>query len=155
MPRRFSTPTRRASRAGSWLALLAATTLGPGAVECVDAVVAGDEAMDDAEGSLRLVVQSFAAASVSEHGVPARGTRPLSSLQRAVTAAELRSGVPVRLIQLGAVHEEPTVVLAWVEHGEPDLELDALTASPGAHAAVGWSPGDDASGIRVVLRKRA
>src|SRR5258708_39191851 len=79
----------RASRsvaAGSWLALLAATTLG----DAADTVRAEVRAVGlAADGVYRLVVQSYDASSGA---VPDRSSRPIGSLQRAVTAGELRPG---------------------------------------------------------------
>lgn len=141
---------RGASRAGSWLALVAATSLGPGLLDCVEAVVAGDSFGDaDDDSPLRLVVQSYRADRVDASGLPTGGARPLGSLQRAITSAELERGVPIRLMQVGEATESPTVLLAWVEHGDPDLELNALTASPGDQAMVGWTAGSE-----LMLRRR-
>lgn len=125
--RRSSQRTSRSAAAGSWLALLAATTLGDGA-DTVHAEVRADGLRD---GAYRLVVQSYDAGNGK---VPGREVRPVGSLQRAVTADELRSGVHVNLLELressaGVTSERPMVV-AWIETGEPNLEFDGRNARP-------------------------
>jgi hypothetical protein len=113
--------------AGSWLALLAATTLGDGA-DTLRAEVRADGLRD---GAYRLVVQSYDA---SDGRVPSREARPVGSLQRSVTADELRHGVYVNLLELRPATGESTsarpMVVAWIEAGEPDLEFDGRTARP-------------------------
>jgi hypothetical protein len=124
-------PSPRSARsvaAGSWLALLAATTLGD-AADTLRAEVKADGL--SAGAVYRLVVQSYDGA---HRLVPASDARPVGSLQRAVTADELRNGVHVNLVQLrhsasGAQGQSP-VVVAWIEAGEPDLEFDGRTARP-------------------------
>jgi hypothetical protein len=59
----------------------------------------------------------------------------VGSVQRAVTADELRAGVQVSVVERrpradGGPGEDP-VVVAWVEAGEPNLEFDGQTARPG------------------------
>jgi hypothetical protein len=112
---------------GSWLALLAATTLGDG----VDTLRAEVRAEGLSEGPYRLVVQSYDAA---EGRVPSQQARPVGSSQRAVTADELRTGVQVSVLELreGAVRSltETPFVVAWIEAGEPDLEFDGRMARP-------------------------
>jgi hypothetical protein len=83
------------------------------------------------DGAYRLVVQSYDA---SDGGVPDQDARPVGSVQRAVTADELREGVRVNLLELraGATangSNDPMVV-AWIEAGEPDLEFDGRRARP-------------------------
>src|SRR5579883_924535 len=112
-PSRSPARTRgRAARAGSWLALLSAATLGDGALS-VQAEVRADGLKDGR--AYRLVVQTYdALPSVSPR------SRPVGSTQRAVTAAELRDGVHVSLVELSAQATpgaERTVV-AWVEAGQ-------------------------------------
>jgi hypothetical protein len=125
--KRASTRGTRSAAAGSWLALLAATTLGDGA----DTLHAEVRAYGLREGAYRLVVQSYDAS----HGkVPGRDARPVGSAQRAVTADELRSGVHVNLLELReAAAENPSerpMVVAWIEAGEPNLEFDGRNARP-------------------------
>jgi hypothetical protein len=117
----------RSAAAGSWLALLAAVTLGDGA----DTLRAEVRAHGLREGAYRLVVQSYDA---SDGRMPGRDDRPVGSLQRAVTADELQHGVHVSLLELRqaatAPHLEHPVVVAWIEAGEPNLEFDGRTARP-------------------------
>jgi len=118
----------RSAAAGSWLALLAATTLGDGA-DTLRAEVRADGLRD---GAYRLVVQSY---DTVDGRVPSREARPVGSVQRAVTAAELREGVHVNLLELRGRSQEASserpVVVAWIEAGQqPDLEFDGRTARP-------------------------
>ncbi len=127
MSNRTPSKKTRSAAAGSWLALLAATTLGDGA-DTLHAEVRADGLRD---GAYRLVVQSYDA---SRGRVPGRDARPVGSLQRSVTADELRQGVHVNLLELREpttvpVSERPMVV-AWIETGEPNLEFDGRTARP-------------------------
>lgn len=135
--KRTSTAPKSSVRAGSWMALLAATTLGMDGASTVRAEVIGDADLADT-GDYRLVVQSYDA----EGGkLPGGRARPVGSYQRAVTAAELRAGVHVSLLELRQTtgHQsegvEP-VVVAWVENGKPDLEFDARMARPGPGSAM-------------------
>ncbi len=124
----------RPAAAGSWLALLAATTLGDGGAT-VHAEVRADGV---SEGAYRLVVQSY---EQQPGGLPGRHAKPIGSVQRAVTADELRRGVRVNLLELRETFlrvpaASPTVV-AWIESGEPDLEFDARQARPRAGSVYG------------------
>ena len=118
----------RSAAAGSWVALLAATTVG-GAAATLRAEVRAEGLSDDA--AYRLVVQSYDA---SDGLLPGRDARPVGSTQRAVTAGELRQGVHVDLLELrsGATtpHMDAPVVVAWIEAGEPNLEYDGRMARP-------------------------
>ncbi len=131
-PARPISLAKRSARAGSWMALLAAATLGD-AAETVHAEVRADIATTlKARGTYRLVVQSYDA---SNGKIPDAKARPIGSMQRAVTADELRRGVHVSLLELRAMSTvSPTpdapMVVAWVEAGEPDLEFDARAARP-------------------------
>jgi hypothetical protein len=124
--RRSPARRRRSGAAGSWLALVAAATLGDG-VDTLRAEVRADGLSD---GDYRLVVQSYEGSGAR---VPGRQVRPIGSAQRSVTADELRAGVRVRLVEMrgrtGGGTDAPFVV-AWVEAGGPDLEFDGLTARP-------------------------
>lgn len=112
--------------AGSWIALVAATTLGD-AAETVRAEVRTDAPLS---GVYRLVVQSY---DSTVNDKPGRYERPVGSAQRAVTADELRDGVHISMVEfrdpLGVAVQGPTV-LAWIESGEPDLEFDGRMARP-------------------------
>src|SRR5271166_3408664 len=96
MSSRKALPSRgsRSAAAGSWLALLAATTLGD-AADTVRAEVRADGLSHG--GRYRLVVQSY---ELSHGAVPGPTSRPVGSTQRAVTADELREGVQVDLLEL-------------------------------------------------------
>lgn len=139
----------RSAAAGSWLALLAATTLGDGA-GTVHAEVRADGLRD---GAYRLVVQSYDAAGGS---VPGRDARPVGSAQRAVTADELREGVRVNLLELRERAAEggaaSPMVVAWIEAGEPDLEFDGRTARPQPGSVYGIARrGVHRDGVRISL----
>jgi hypothetical protein len=141
----------------SWLALVAATSLGIGQMDRVRAEISSDaEVGAEVDGeTYRLIVQSYAPDSVGADHLPAAHARPLASAQRAITAEELRKGVEVDIVQLGG--EAPaasSVVVAWIERGAPDLELDALTARPKPDAFYGFGPQVTES-ARVVLRRRS
>jgi hypothetical protein len=117
------------------MALLAATTLGIDSADTVRAEVTSDADLVETQ-DYRLVVQSYDA---SVGAIPGHRARPVGSLQRAVTGAELRKGVSVSLLELrqaasvsaplGSAAGEP-VVVAWIEHGKPDLEFDGRMARP-------------------------
>src|SRR5689334_15412222 len=72
----------------SWMALVAATTIGLGHLDRVRAEVSTDKASLGVEGRYRLVVQSYARGSVPAGNLPSRGQKPLASAQRSVTAEE-------------------------------------------------------------------
>lgn len=140
----------RSAAAGSWLALLAATTLGDGA----DTLHAEIRAKGVGEGAYRLVVQSYDA---TDGPVPGREARPVGSLQRVVTADELRQGVRVDLLELreqGAPEpgRDKARVVAWIEAGAADLEFDGRTARPvpgSVYGVVARDAGKDAVRIRL------
>jgi hypothetical protein len=145
-----STGARRAASAGSWLALLAAATLGDGA-GTVHAEIRANGLRD---GAYRLVVQSYDRA---EGGLPGPSSRPVGSLQRAVTGAELREGIHVNLVELreGAGNRGPRpMVVAWIEAGEPDLEFDGLTARPQPGSIYGAAK-RSAEGVQIRLDRVA
>ncbi|HTQ45202.1 MAG TPA: hypothetical protein VMI75_20725 [Polyangiaceae bacterium] len=141
-----SSRRRAAATAGSWLALLAAATLGDGA-STVHAEVKADGVRD---GAYRLVVQSYDRAGAA---------RPVGSIQRAVTADQLRNGVHVNLVELrgaqAAAKRDP-VIVAWIEAGEPNLEFDGLTArpQPGSSYGVASRPAQQ-DVARISLNRRA
>ena len=152
MSSRKALPSRisRSAAAGSWLALLAATTLGDGA-DTVRAEVRADGRV--ADGVYRLVVQSY---DTSHGTVPDLSSRPVGSLQRAVTADELRHGVQVNLLEFsrpanGA--EKPTVV-AWIESGAPNLEFDGRTARPGPGSVFGSVKRQAGRDVQISLTRK-
>ncbi|MCC6217803.1 MAG: hypothetical protein IT376_23290 [Polyangiaceae bacterium] len=136
--------TRSVVAGGSWLALVASTTMGIAAAARVRAEVQARIAAGD-DAPLRLVVQSFA------QDLRGAAGRPVASVQREVTREELARGVAVDLLQLGAEEAAGTVV-AWVEPGRADLTLDGLSAVPGDGAWVGRSAAR-AGGAQIVLRR--
>jgi hypothetical protein len=125
------TPHSRTAAAGSWLALLAMTTLGDAAGTLRAEVRASGLS---GGGVYRLVVQSYDATG--------RDARPVGSVQRSVSADELRHGVNVNLLELreatatGTEIQSPLVV-AWIEAGEPDLEFDGRNARPSPGSVYG------------------
>lgn len=126
----------------SWMDLLAGTMSPDTSADSVDAEVCAD--VPEAE-SLRLVVQSY------EEG----SSRPVGSVQRSVTAKELRNGVHVHLVELrerGSLRRKPRVV-AWVESAALD-EFDGLGAKPSPGSMYGETR-RDARSVRIVLDKRA
>jgi hypothetical protein len=127
--------TTRSATAGSWLALLAATTLGD-AADTLRAEVRADGLSEG--GIYRLVVQSY---DQSEGLVPHEDARPVGSAQRAVTADELRIGVQVSLLELrqraAARGVRAPLVVAWIETGKPDLEFDGRKARPAPGSVYG------------------
>jgi hypothetical protein len=154
MASRKRNPARstRSAAAGSWLALLAATTLGDGA----DTLHAEVRANGLQAGAYRLVVQSYDA---SDGPVPGRDARPVGSLQRAVTADELRDGVHVNLLELReSTHESPSerpMVVAWIEAGEPNLEFDGRTARPRPGNVYGVAKRDGRQeGVQISLNRK-
>jgi len=102
----------------------------------------------------RLIVQSYPRSSVAVGALPAERARPLASTQRAITREELARGISVDVLGVGAAgSQEAPVIVAWVEHGRPDLEFDAFEARPGADAFCGVSVASgDAS--EIVLGRR-
>jgi hypothetical protein len=143
----------RRARTGSWLALLAAATVGD-AAHTLRAEVRAD-GLAESE-SYRLVVQTYDASSGE---LPSRRARPVGSVQRAVTAAELREGVQVNLLELrgapSAGGAQDPLVVAWVESGEPDLEFDGRTARPRPGSVYGVvKRGAKNDVIRISLNRR-
>jgi hypothetical protein len=137
---------------GSWLALVAATTLGDG----VDTLRAEVRAVGVSEGAYRLVVQSY---DGTDGRVPSRRSRPVGSAQRAVTADELRTGVKVSVLELrgrsNATSGESPYVVAWIEAGEPDLEFDGRTARPGRGSMYGLVKRATRDGaVQISLKKK-
>ncbi len=145
-----SSQTVRSAAAGSWLALLAATTLGD-AADTVRAEVRAEGLA--ADGVYRLVVQSY---DSSDGHVPGRSSRPVGSAQRAVTADELKQGVQVNLIQFRSpTDEDRPVLVAWIEAGEPNLEFDGRTARPGPGSVYGSvKRGAGADVVQISLKRK-
>jgi hypothetical protein len=128
------------------MALLAATTLG---VEgrTVRAEVRADGGDIDERTPYRLVVQTY-------DGPMKKGARPVGSVQRLVTGAELRSGILVHVVELRDEAKGPgkELVVAWIEDSTVELDLDARAARPrrdGVYGAARTSHGDDM--VRIAL----
>jgi hypothetical protein len=124
------------------MALLAAATFGPvqfGSIRAQVSVEPGQGMSDSYQGGYRLIVQSYDERALATGRLPTESARPLASTQRAITAEELKRGVLVNVVQLDedATGQRPSVVLAWVEPGPPNLEFDALLARPGPEAFYG------------------
>ncbi len=141
-PNRSPSKTRRSLRkcrsrvtaaaSVSWMALVAATSLGVAHVEHLRAHVTGDsESKVRSSDALRLIVQAYLASDLAPNGVPLEHARPSASAQRAVTQQELAEGVSVDLVALmDEQWNDQQVVIAWVEEGEANLDFDALAARP-------------------------
>lgn len=140
----------------SWMALVAATTMGLGHLDRVRAEVSADVAkLGSGSERYRLVVQSYARASIAAGNLPSSRQKPLASAQRSVTAEELSRGVAIDVLRVGEAVDPSQVIVAWIEQGEADLEFDGAEARPGAHAMYGASESRDLGSARVVLKARA
>jgi len=142
----------RSAAAGSWIALVAATMLGD-AADALRAEVRADDLTG--AGLYRLVVQSYDA---HRGHVPGRDSRPVGSVQRAVTAEELRNGVHVSLLEMrdgaGSGSSSDPVVLAWIEAGGPDLEFDGRVARPPPGSVYGMAKRRPAGGVFQISLNR-
>ena len=140
----------------SWMALVAATTIGLGHLDRVRAEVSADTAvLGQGGGRYRLVVQSYAQGSFNVGSAPGTRQKPLASAQRSVTAEELSRGVAVDVLRVGESVDASQVIVAWIEHGEADLEFDGAEARPSATALYGASESQDLGSARVILKQRA
>lgn len=142
-PRSASSASSASSPSGSsWLSLLVSSALGTRARTTSTEIRAENARL--ARGPMRLVVQTFPD--------DARGpkARPISSVQRNVTADELRRGVRVNVFDPSG--RDSTRVLAWVERGEADLELDGHAAKPSRRSIVGNAPSRTDGPVRIVLQ---
>lgn len=154
-------PTPRKPSAGpvSWLALVAATTLGAAKADAVRAEIEIDPQEVSHEGPYRLIVQSYPNAHVGSSVFPNGSARPLGSTQRAVTPAELAQGIRVDLVEIADdiadAKGEGGVVVAWLEPGEPDLEYDARRARPTPGSVWGLTrTSGEAGTVQVRLDRR-
>lgn len=138
----------------SWMALVAATTMGLGQVDRVRAQVSADTASLGTSGRYRLVVQSYERDSVPSGNMPNARQKPLASAQRSVTAEELSRGVAVDVLRVGESLGDSQVIVAWIEQGEANLEFDGAEARPSAAALYGASDSRDVGAARVVLKPR-
>lgn len=139
-----------AAASASWVALLAATSIGAVSVERMRAEISAPDMAAATSAGYRLIVQSYA--RLAADGRPVAGQRPLASAQRAVTAEELARGVAVDVLQIDqASNDHAPLIVAWIEHGAPDLPLDALRARPSRAAVYGVGQSADGS-AQLVLR---
>lgn len=153
---------RSASQAGvSWVALVAATTLGVAGVQRMRAAVSADpRELGHSRDGYRLIVQSYAPSSLGSGQLPGGRARPLASTQRAITPDELARGISVDMLgleQSATPAPERPVIVAWVEQGRADLDFDGLQARPAADAFYGVATSGasaPAAGIPVVLKRR-
>lgn len=155
MASRKRSPAQTVRNAGSWLAILAATTLGvETAAETVHALVRSDSLPTSGEESFRLIVQSYDAEGAK---LPGERAKPVGSIQRAVTAAELRDGVKVNLLELRQITSvRSPLVVAWIEGGKADLEYDARMARPQPGSVYGTARGTGlSSDVSITLNKKA
>lgn len=136
----------------SWMALLAATSLGPNAMaSTVRASVRGRVPLAKGE-DYRLVVHTYDAKNADELS---ERSRPVGSMQRAVTAEDLETGIAVDLIEVRshASAVEPLVV-AWVENGKANLDYDGREARPNEASIVGSGKADGAF-VALTLKSTA
>ncbi|MCU0657786.1 MAG: hypothetical protein MUF64_21755 [Polyangiaceae bacterium] len=115
----------------SWLSLLASSTLGVEQIETVEVEVTA-RAIPAGKGPFRLVVQTYAGKNV-------RKARPIGSAQRMVSAAELRRGVRISLVELGVRQASDPYVVAWLEPVDSLLDLDGRHARPPQGSLVAMS----------------
>src|SRR5262249_55515768 len=95
------TPAQRVSatapRGASWMSLLAATTLGVSGVDHLRARISTGDHVGD--GDLRLIVQAYNRHNLDGRDLPQQHAQPLASIQRSITAEELREGIDVSFLQ--------------------------------------------------------
>lgn len=150
--RRAAAAVASAATGASWMALVAATTIGVSHVDLLRAEIRGDNSSVSTRVPHRLVVQCYAPGSMRA-GQLDQYARPLGSAQRAITDEELQRGISVDVLQFGEDTDvKDRVVVAWVEPGEPTLEYDALRARPSANALVGVTEAHEAS-AQIVLKR--
>jgi hypothetical protein len=140
------------TQASSWMAILAATTLGAVGANTVRAQVKADLAGAADDQTFRLVVQTYHA---RDGRPPRRGARPIGSMQRRVSVAELRAGVNVSVLELQTeADEELPVVVAWIDDGEADLEFEGRTARPATGSIYGSARRRDGKLVNISLTKK-
>jgi len=148
----------RPPRGSSWLALVSAATLACRPEEIRARVAVSSEVSAIlTEHSYRLVVQVYPD-NAWVRGHLQEWAAPAASLQRAVTADDLRTGVPVQLLAFPDAtrgKHDRNVVVAWIEPGAPTLELDGHAARPVASVLQAQSRVRSAATVvRLRLRPR-
>jgi hypothetical protein len=139
----------------SWLALVAATSLGIPHAETVRAAIRLPPEALESGGRYRLIVQSYD--TLGRKSLIPSG-KPRASTQRTITPADLVDGVRIDLIELGdeEAARSGRRVIAWVEPGEANLEFDARRAKPMPGSFFGVAPPSDEAGesVEIVLDRR-
>jgi hypothetical protein len=136
----------------SWMAILAATTLGAVGASTVRASVRADLPGLSGDDTFRLVVQTYHA---RDGRPPRRGARPIGSMQRRVSVAELRAGIQVSVLELQTdLDEELPVVVAWIDDGEADLEFEGRLARPSSGSIYGSARRRGQSPVSISLTKK-
>ena len=151
-----TSPKRRVvAESASWLALVAATSLGIAHAETVRAEIKLPPEAFETGGRYRLIVQSYD--TLGRPSLIPSG-KPRASTQRTVTPADLANGVRIDLIELGEEEDARSGrrVIAWVEPGEADLEFDARRAKPTPGSFFGIAPSGNESreSVEIVLDRR-
>jgi hypothetical protein len=124
------------------MALVAATTLGVESASTVRAQIRSDDQRIEDAAEYLLVVQTY----------DGNGKKPVGSMLRAVTGAELRSGVSVNVLELRERQPsaEPMVV-AWLERGARQLEFDGRQARPAPGSLYGEARRDSEQPVQIAL----
>ena len=152
---RLGTKRRVVAESASWLALVAATSLGIAHAETVRAEIKLPPEALESGGRYRLIVQSYD--TLGRKSLIPSG-RPRASTQRTVTPADLVDGVRIDLIELGdeEASRSERRVIAWVEPGEANLEFDARRAKPmpGSFYGVAPSGNESRESVEIVLDRR-
>lgn len=137
------------------MALLAATTLGSEvSAESVRAEVRADAGLPG--DTYRLIVQSYDAASSS--ALRDGRAKPVGSMQRFVSAEELRAGIRIDFVELRDTQradEGCPLVVAWLEGADAssDHEVDARDARPAKESVFG-SAHRSSGDVKIRLRRR-
>jgi hypothetical protein len=150
-----TSPKRRAvAESASWLALVAATSLGIPYAETVRTEIKLPPEALESGGRYRLIVQSYD--TLGRPSLIPSG-KPRASTQRTVTPADLVDGVRIDLIELGEEDaRSERRVIAWVEPGEANLEFDARRArpTPGSFYGVAPSSNEASESVEIMLDRR-
>jgi len=148
-------PKRRVvAESASWLALVAATSLGIPYAETVRTEIKLPPDALESGGRYRLIVQSYD--TLGRPSLIPSG-KPRASTQRTVTRADLVGGVRIDLIELGDEDaRSERRVIAWVEPGEANLEFDARRAKPTPGSFYGVAPSGKVTSesVEIVLDQR-